>query len=386
MPIVKNVNKYVPLPINDSNIEGLIKIKKMKTEDSLKSIGIKLRPLNRKNIEEAVKLNSFKTLRTILVGAGKIGTAHFQNLKEFPQINLSAIVEKDVGKAKLLWSFGDKVPVFPDIAEAIKDVKPDVAIICTPTFTHYPILKECLKSGVNCFVEKPLSLNNEENEKIKSLVKKTKNVKVSVGYLTSHYKHIKYLRKNLKKFGKVKSVEAFYRLSHILDGNARGWETQKLLSGGGVIVNAGIHLINTICTILGAEYSILKKETKKIFSKEVEDSLKAEMTIGNIPVKLDFNWSVQGYLTSELFIKMETGKGSLLIDNLGFVFYTKKGRKEFSFSDTEEIRFNFSPESGMSGFFSEIESFLDCLIKGKNNFTDVSWASKIETIAQELTK
>lgn len=387
IPFINFGNKIVPLPITESNIKGLINMNKMDSTNSLRELRINLRELNKENIYNKKNLKSYKALRTILVGAGKMGTIHFLNLKQIPELNLVGVVEKNKNKAKLLTSFDDKTRTFSGIKEASKELKPDLAIICTPTFTHLEVLKECLEENMHCFIEKPLGISPEENLKIQNMVKKYPGLRVSVGYLTSHYKHIKNLKKKLdeNKFGKIKKINAVYYLSHIMGQSDKGWETKKKLAGGGVILNAGIHTLNTLSFLFGTNYKILNKKTYKIYSKEVEDKLEAEIIINGKKISLEFDWSKQGNPTATNFIKILTDKGEIIVDNIGFMFKPKKGKKEFMFSDMEEIRFNLSPEQGASGFLTELENFRDSLIKNNSISTDINWATKIEKLAHDLS-
>ncbi len=383
--IISFVSQIAPIPISSDNIQGLVSIKKMKTSDSLTALNLKLRPI-KKELANKKAGKSYAALKAILVGTGKRGTIHFQNLKEFPYVKLAGLVEKDRGKAKLLASFGNKEPIFEDISQAIKAVKSDLAIICTPTFTHFSIIEECLKNNIHCFVEKPLVLNGEENIKLKKLLKNYPKIKISVGYLTSHYKHVKNLAQFIKKgkFGKVQKVEAVYYLSHIMDSSEKGWETKKSLSGGGVVINSGVHTLNTLCTLFGADFKILNKKTEKIYSKDVEDKLDAQITLGGKKVSLEFNWSKPGHPTVTNFIKIYTTKGLILLDSLGYMFKSANGKKEFLFSDTEEVSFNLSPEQGASGFVSELEDFFRSIIYNKKPLTNPSHSIQVEKLAHAL--
>lgn len=55
---------------------------------------------------------------------------------------------------------------FGSIEEAVKSLRPQAAIVCTPNETHYALAKECLRQNLHLLIEKPLAQTPEEAYKL----------------------------------------------------------------------------------------------------------------------------------------------------------------------------------------------------------------------------
>src|SRR5438445_290371 len=116
-----------------------------------------------------------EAFRALVIGCGRIGAfwdkpgsesviTHAHAYHSHPGIGSLAFVDQDHGaaqKAAALW--GGRA--FPDLATALAEAKPQIASICTPDDTHYPVLKQLLESDVRLILaEKPLTRFSGEAE------------------------------------------------------------------------------------------------------------------------------------------------------------------------------------------------------------------------------
>eukprot|EP00808_Paulinella_micropora_P019426 g61588.t1 len=105
-----------------------------------------------------------------VIGVGCMGREHIQNLALLPQFRLVALVDDHPASLStahaLLRSLADTPGRFIDPA-AVNEFETvsalfrsachfDAVIIATPNFTHYAILKECIRHQTHILVEKPL--------------------------------------------------------------------------------------------------------------------------------------------------------------------------------------------------------------------------------------
>lgn len=113
---------------------------------------------------------------TALFGFGRAGKIHYHNLKDY---NLEYVVElidvsEQMNNASYI-DFNDKI----SINQMLKQI--DVAIITTPTSTHYQLIMLCLKNNVHVFVEKPIVDDYHQINQCFDLAEKNK-LKLMVGY------------------------------------------------------------------------------------------------------------------------------------------------------------------------------------------------------------
>jgi len=125
-------------------------------------------------------------VRACVVGGGRIGTIHVQNIQKNQRMELSAFVEIDEARAKqvqqetgceIYSSLSDLLTTKPDSIDAV--------VICSPTKTHFELVHLCIDHGKPVLCEKPISMDPNE---IKTLYlhAKAKNVPLLCGYHRRH--------------------------------------------------------------------------------------------------------------------------------------------------------------------------------------------------------
>jgi len=119
-------------------------------------------------------------IRIAIAGMGKMGNYHIQAIEslskgeseeyyksglnlQISKLQLCGICETDSKKSVFANS---EIPVFANWQELLLDVKPDLALIATPTQTHYNLAFQSLQAGVHTFVEKPLVTRLNEFKKL----------------------------------------------------------------------------------------------------------------------------------------------------------------------------------------------------------------------------
>jgi predicted dehydrogenase len=126
-----------------------------------------------------------------LIGVGHLGKTHLRILKEISaendNINLIGIYDTDP-KNLAQVSADEKVRAFHSLDEALDSS--DTVIVVTPTSSHYEIAEKALQKNINVFIEKPVTSNAEEAQKLIELAQKAANegendkqIKIQVGHI-----------------------------------------------------------------------------------------------------------------------------------------------------------------------------------------------------------
>lgn len=109
-------------------------------------------------------------MNTLLVGVGYWGK------------NFVRILEKDTNDFQLKYILDTQtiIPKYKSISN-IRDLEKyvddiEAAIVCSPTKTHYDIVKFLLKNNINVLVEKPITTNLSEAEELYNLASKKNKV------------------------------------------------------------------------------------------------------------------------------------------------------------------------------------------------------------------
>jgi myo-inositol 2-dehydrogenase/D-chiro-inositol 1-dehydrogenase len=141
-----------------------------------------------------------------LLGFGRIGQMHAENINKNKDLNLLYVYEKINSlctKAVKLHN----CKIEKNYNKIFKDKKVDIIFICSPTNTHIKFIEEGIKYKKTIFCEKPLDLNINKIKKTFNKVKKNKT-KIQLGfnrrYDPGHYSIKQDLMKN--KIGKLEKI------------------------------------------------------------------------------------------------------------------------------------------------------------------------------------
>ncbi|MCM2535035.1 inositol 2-dehydrogenase [Neobacillus pocheonensis] len=116
-----------------------------------------------------------------IIGAGRIGKLHVDNLRKIPQIHIKSVSDVVINHLKA-WAKEKQIEVLTnDYHELLADPEIQAVFICSPTNTHATIIKEAALAGKDIFCEKPVSLSVEETEEALAVVEKA-GVKLQIGF------------------------------------------------------------------------------------------------------------------------------------------------------------------------------------------------------------
>jgi predicted dehydrogenase len=119
------------------------------------------------------------TLNVAVAGVGALGRHHARILAGLDGVTLVAVADRDLAAAgKIAADHGCRAVA--DIREALDDV--DAVSVATPTFTHADVAGACIAAGKHVLVEKPLSSDVREAERM-SLAARTAGVTLAVGHV-----------------------------------------------------------------------------------------------------------------------------------------------------------------------------------------------------------
>jgi len=127
----------------------------------------------------------------------------------------------------------------------------DAIIVCTPPDCHLPMCKATLENGKNVLCEKPLARNPEEAEQIVKLAQK-QGLKLKCGFNHRHHPGIKQAREWFDRglIGEPLFIRSEYGIGGKL-GYERDWRANKEISGGGQLMDQGMHVIDLSRWFLG---------------------------------------------------------------------------------------------------------------------------------------
>lgn len=114
-----------------------------------------------------------------VIGVGYLGQHHARIYSEIEEAELVAVVDINKEKAD---AFAEKYgcKAYYDYKHILNEV--DAVSIVTPTTTHYSIALDCIKAGKDILIEKPITMNVKEAEKLINEAEK-RDCMIQVGHL-----------------------------------------------------------------------------------------------------------------------------------------------------------------------------------------------------------
>jgi predicted dehydrogenase len=236
-----------------------------------------------------------------IVGLGSIAqTIHLPILSKFPDVEIVAVCDLDRAKAQFV---ADKFNVrrYYNNFEKMLAIEQDLdgIDICTPTLLHKDMAIAALGEKNNVLLEKPLARTAMEAEEIASAAKKAHKI-LMVG-MNNRFRPDAMILKSFiedNALGKLFYTKAgwFKKL------NAESaWLTKKTQSGGGVVLDLGIVMLDLAFWMMGfPEVKEVSATNYSHHTKDVEDSSVAFLKMKNgATLTIEASWSFES--TSDFF-------------------------------------------------------------------------------------
>ena len=123
-----------------------------------------------------------ENVNVALVGAGRIGRVHAENLVfRIPEANLVAVSDIFMEAAERLAADLNIPAVYQDPAPIMEDESVDAVLICSSTDTHAQFIEAAAEAGKQIFCEKPIALDLDKIDRALATVERAA-VKLMVGF------------------------------------------------------------------------------------------------------------------------------------------------------------------------------------------------------------
>ena len=185
-----------------------------------------------------------------IIGLGAIGSIHADAYQATSGAEIAAIC--DISDARLA-EIGNKYNVkqrFKDYRDLLK-TNVDAVSICVGNVLHREVAIAALKAGKNILLEKPMAMNAAEADAIVKAGKMAKKV-IQIGMVWRQSEQAKVVRDYVQKglFGEIYHLRAVLIRRRGIPGLG-GWFTTKNASGGGPLIDIGVHWFDAAMHVSG---------------------------------------------------------------------------------------------------------------------------------------
>jgi predicted dehydrogenase len=233
-----------------------------------------------------------KTIRVGIVGAGLIGGKRAEAIVSTGKGKLVAVADPDAKRAEALArKYGAEA--YSDWKKLVVRKDIDVVIVAVPNAFAASVVLAALKHGKHVLVEKPFGINTKESLAMLAAAKKAKRL-VKVGFNHRFYASILKAREIFEKGGIGKVLFIRSRYGH---GGRRGmekeWRSDKKISGGGELLDQGVHIIDLARWFAGDFKSVYGLAETKFWNTNLDDNTFVLMENGDATVSFHVsttNW------------------------------------------------------------------------------------------------
>ena len=330
-----------------------------------------------------------------VIGCGRIANmAHFPALAKMDNVRVKYacdIIKEKAEKIKAEYPFVENV--ITDYKEALADSEIDAIFVLTPNYAHYEITMDALKAGKDVMCEKPVTVNYDLSCEMAKEAEKQGRI-LNIGVCNRYNKSVEMLEElnRQNRLGNIYHIYCSFRSFRDIPGLG-GPFTTKSQSGGGVLIDWGIHFMDLILYILGNAkiknvtcdaYSEMAKNMKEYKYKSMWAEDTADIENGTNDVD-DF---VTGYIRTDKASISFNGawaqnidKADMFIDFLG----DKAGARltyggKFEIYDGETLE-TITPEYEIPNMYlCEDNAFVDSIttrVKNRNNIENILESMKL---------
>jgi predicted dehydrogenase len=184
------------------------------------------------------------------IGAGNIGRYHMQNART-AGLNLAMVCDVNLQAAEAAKKEFGVAAACGDFRELLRNKDIEGVIIGTPNKFHAEQAIAALEAGKNVFLEKPMAMNVAEADAIVAARNKSGKI-VQMGMVNRFKGSVQALKHfvDAGRCGNVYSAQTFWYRRRGIPGFG-GWFTTKSMSGGGALIDIGVHMLDLALYLMG---------------------------------------------------------------------------------------------------------------------------------------
>ncbi|MCA0755751.1 Gfo/Idh/MocA family oxidoreductase [Paenibacillus sp. N4] len=320
-------------------------------------------------------------IRLGIIGAGAIGNVHMETFNKVEGIELAGVADVYVPLAGQRAEEHGIKKVYDSPQAMLKDAAIDAVVIGVPNQFHAELAIEALKQGKHVLLEKPMAIDSAAAKTIVDEAAKSGKV-----LMMSHQMRWTGLSRALKQHidngdvGHIYNAKAGWFRKKGIPGWG-SWFTRKDMSGGGPLIDIGVHMLDLSLylmgnpkpvSVFGTTYAQFGPRRLGIGTwgtpnwdgyYDVEDLASALIKLDNgATLSLEVSWAAHSaFLPEEPFIHlMGTDGGVAIVGSNG---------KYVTHTDNEVVETDIVPLEGEDDRILMSRHFVECIREGKQPIT-----------------
>ena len=334
-----------------------------------------------------------------VIGCGRIAVnAHFPALSGLEDVRIKYACDIIEAKAQAAKEKFPKIEkIITDYKIALLDPEVEAVWVLTPNYAHYTITMDALRAGKHVMCEKPITISYELSCEMAREAEKQGKM-LNIGVCNRHHRSVELIRERIERgeFGNIYHVYCSFRSFRSIPGLG-GAFTDKSQSGGGVLIDWGVHFFDLILYILGGAkiknvtadaYCEMAKDMKayKYENMWAEDTADKENGVNNVDdfisgyirtdkASISFNgaWA-QNIDKREMFVDFLGDKGGARLDYCA----------QFEFWDGATLEYEQTNHEIPNMYAEENRAFVDSIVSGVKDRNHIDYVLESAKLLQAL--
>ncbi|SFJ59832.1 Predicted dehydrogenase [Paenibacillus sp. UNC496MF] len=321
------------------------------------------------------------SLKVAVIGCGTIARSqHIPAYNRSEAAQIKYVIDSVEERARSATELCNGAIPLTNYRDMLDDEEVEAVSICTPNAVHAPIAIDCLRAGKHVLCEKPAAATVQEARLMQEEARRSGRM-LSIGVVNRFNSSVNRIKAmiELGDLGELYHCYGSFRAHRSIPGLG-GPFTTKAMSGGGVLIDWGVHFLDLMLyaiggpqveSVSGAAHGLLGRNLKEYVYVDmwagppdyggvfdVEDFVTALIRTSGPTLSLNGAWA-QNIGESAMFVEFLGDKGGVKLDyGGGFTYYTSR----------EGALYEVKPTFRMANAFQEeIDSFLASIHSGIPN-------------------
>lgn len=260
------------------------------------------------------------------LGVGWIGRHRLAAMAAEDVADVVAIADASADAATEALAIAPAARRVPSL-DALLALELDGVVIATPSALHAEQAQRALEAGVAVFCQKPLARTAAQTRELLAAARAADRL---LGVDLS-YRHLRAAGavRDLVARGELGDVFALDLVFHNAYGPDKAWFRDPALSGGGCVIDLGVHLVDLALWMLG--WPTTRVESSRLFAggtllgpdpSVVEDYAVAQLGFGDGgTIRLACSWNLSTGCDAEISATVRGTRGGAAVRNVGGSFY-----------------------------------------------------------------
>jgi predicted dehydrogenase len=215
-----------------------------------------------------------------LIGCGYAAEIHLDALRALPQAKVVAVADIDESARRAIAARNGALHAFTDYRALLEHPGIDVVAILTPPYLHLEMTAAALDAGKHVMVEKPITRDLEEADRLIELAGRSAK-KVIVGYNLRFHRQLQEARRRIRAgaLGEVEFLRGVASSTYQFGRRFPDYRRRRDL-GGGVLIELAVHHFDLWRYLLEEEVEEIVATSQAKSGEDTTATVTARMTSG----------------------------------------------------------------------------------------------------------